>query len=333
MVKRVKHVWEQVCSEENIRLAYQHAHRKKGKQATVREFDADLENNLRKVREALVNKTYKSSEYRFFEIREHGKTRLIASLPFFDRVIHWAVMQVLEPMFDRNILPCSHANMKGRGTHGCLRKIKEYVHGDRAEYCLKTDIRKFYPSVDKDLLVAKLERRIGDPDVMWLLKEIIYGYPLPGLPIGNYTSQTLGSFYLSDTDHWMKEVMHAKKYARYVDDSWVLGESPRWLRRVLKRLTERCAAEHLTVKGNWQIFPVSDRGVDGVGYRVWPDHILLRTRTKRRMARAMRDVQNDSHGLGVLAAYKGVLKHCDGHRLYERWIVPAERRIMMEAII
>ena len=154
----------------------------------------------------LIDRTFVSSEYRMFNVREGGKMREIADLPFFpDRIVHWALMQVLETMFLRNLIPQSYAAMPGRGTHQALRTLKRYLRRPDAKYALKMDIRKFFPSIDKDVLMEKLEHRIKDEGVLWLLGRIIHDYPHPGIPIGNYTSQFLANFYLSDLDHYMKE--------------------------------------------------------------------------------------------------------------------------------
>ena len=281
----------------------------------------------------LIGRTFISSEYRMFNVREGGKMREIADLPFFpDRIVHWALMQVLETMFLRNLIPQSYAAMPGRGTHQALRTLKRYLRRPDAKYALKMDIRKFFPSIDKGVLMEKLERRIKDEGALWLLGRIIHDYPHPGIPIGNYTSQFLANFYLSDLDHYMKEQFHCKYYLRYMDDIIILGWKKHWLHRARRRVADIIPPWGLRLKGNWQVFPVEDRGVDFVGYRTFHRYCLIRKATKVRMKRAVnRIVANLKAGLditpterGCLSAYRGCLMHCDGYRLYKNSIYKAD---------
>ena len=199
----------------------------------------------------------------------------------------------------------------------------------QAQYYLKIDIRKFFPSIDKDVMMAKIETRVKDPDVLDLCRRIIYEYPLSGLPIGNYTSQYFANFYLSDLDHYMKEVYHCRWYLRYMDDIVVLGWSKPWLRRVLARIRDVITPWGLEVKENWCIRPVTE-GIDWVGYVTYPDHCILRKRTKLRLKRACRRIRRrwaeghepDAHDRGVLAAYNGCLKWCDGYYLGAQTVYP-----------
>ena len=192
------------------------------------------------------------------------------------------------------------------------------------------DVRKFFPSIDKDIMIRKLERKIKDPDVLWLCREIVYGFPYPGLPIGNYTSQYFANYYLSSVVRHMKQVFHCHYMVVYMDDMVILGSSKSWLRRVRKRMVMQLSENGLRIKDNWQIFPVDDRGVDFVGYRIFRDYTLLRTYTKRTMARKMHSLRSrmeqghifDEHDRGVVASYSGILGWCDGYRLFDRHIKP-----------
>jgi len=309
---------------ENIEEAYKNARRGKTHREEVRKIDKDPGTYLKRIQEMLINKTFISSEYRMFKIHENGKERDVADLPFFpDRIVHWAVMQVIEPIITRNLISQTYAALPGKGTHAALTKLKGYVKEDNALFALKMDVKKFFPSIDKTKLEAKLRRRIKDEDVMWLLCRIIYDYPNPGVPIGNYTSQYFANFYLSDIDHYMKESYHCKYYLRYMDDIVILGWSKRWLHRVRKVMDRKLTEESLTMKGDWQVFPINDRGVDFVGYRVFRGYTLIRTRTKSRIKAACRRIAAkmkqgliiDVHDKGCIASYSGCLGWCDSHRL------------------
>lgn len=321
---------------ENIKLAYTNARKGKTNRAEIRKIDQNPGPYLKQVQDMLIDKTFQSSEYRMFVIHENNKDRDVADLPFFpDRIVHWAIMQVVEQMFLRHLIPQTYAALPGRGSHQALEKLKKYLRDPKAKYCLKMDVRKFFPSIDKDVLMDKLRRKIKDEDVLWLFSRIIFGYPFSGLPIGNYTSQFLANFYLSDLDHFLKEKYHCLFYLRYMDDMIILGWSKRWLHRVRRKISEIISEWKLELKKNWQIFPVEDRGVDFVGYRTFRSFCLIRKRTKNRIFRAMRRLiakleggsKLDCHDMGCLSSYRGCLMHCDGHRLATKTIYLVDRML------
>lgn len=330
MTKRLGNIWKTLISYDNVKLAYQNARKGKSRRPDVQMVDTNPDHYIREVCRLLETGEYHTSTYRMFTIHEKGKTREVADLPFFpDRIIHWALMLVLHDMIMRNLIPQTYAALPGRGAHSGLTKLREYLRDPQAQYYLKIDIRKFFPSIDKDVMMAKIETRVKDPDVLDLCRRIIYEYPRSGLPIGNYTSQYFANFYLSDLDHYMKEVYHCRWYLRYMDDIVVLGWSKPWLRRVLARIRDVIAPWGLEVKDNWCIRPVTE-GIDWVGYVTYPDHCLLRKRTKLRLKRACRRIRRrwaeghepDAHDRGVLAAYNGCLKWCDGYYLGAQTVYP-----------
>lgn len=331
MVKRVGNLWEKVVSMENIQLAYRNAKKGKSQQRGAQEVAKNPKPYLEAIQRMLMDKTYRSSEYRSFILSERGKERTISALPFFpDRIIHWAVMQVLEPIVMRNLIPQTYASLPGRGTHQALMRTQEYVRKDDAVYGLKMDVHHFFASINKDKMLACLERRIKDRDVLWLLSEIIYGYPGEGMPIGNYTSQYFANLYLSDIDHFFKEKWHAKYYVRYMDDIIILGWSKPWLRRTKKKMEEKLRALDLELNSKWQIFPIDDRGVNFVGYRTFRSFRLLRTATKRRLIRRYRWIRKKvwskqeltESDIGSISSYNGITKWGDCKRLARKYISP-----------
>lgn len=324
MVKRVGNLWDKVISMDNLTNAYKNARRGKGNRKEVMEFDKDIVGNLNNIRQMLIDGTYKTSKYHNFSINDRGKVRNLSALPFYpDRIIHWAIMLVTQPIFMRNYISQTYAAIPERGTHKALRTLKRYLRNNDAIYCLKLDIKQFFPSIDKNILMNKLERRFKDKQVLDLFKEIVYGYEGSGLPIGNYTSQHLANFYLSDLDHFMKEKYHAKYYLRYMDDIIILGWSKAWLRRAKNKIQSLLTNIDLELKGNWQIYPINVRGVDFVGYRSFKEYTLLRTRTKHRMKRKTKAIIDDfetgnkitPRQKGQYDSYSGILLWCDSHRL------------------
>lgn len=291
MVKRYGNLWEKVVSIENITKAYHESRKGKTSKPGVRQVDEDPSTYILEIQRLLMTKEYRSGEYREFNIHERGKDRLVYDVDYFPhRIVHWALMLVIRPILMDSIGDHSYAAMQGRGSHQALTKLREYMRRDPegTRYCFKMDVRKYFPSIDKDLMMKKLERKIKDPDVLWLCREIIYGYPGPGLPIGNYTSQYFANYYLASIDRHMKQVMHCHHYLRYMDDIVVLGKSKSWLRRV--KIKMKRAMRRLEEK--------LDAGQD-----------------------------LDEHDLGCLASWSGILGWCDSWRLSKKTIRRVKRKM------
>ena len=210
-MKRYGNLYAQICDINNLRLAAQNAASGKRRRSEVTAFFARLEENLEQLHRELTEKRYKTSPYDVF-VKFEGKRREIYKLPFRDRVVHWAIMQVLEPIWTPQFTADTHACIKGRGMHSLLRKLREDLRNDPegTAYCLKLDIRKFYPSIDHEKMKAVVRRKIKDPEVLWLLDGIIDS--APGVPIGNYISQYFANLYLSELDHLLKEVAGVRYY-------------------------------------------------------------------------------------------------------------------------
>lgn len=202
-MKRYNDLYKQVYDLENIRLGYNKARKGKGNRYGVKLFDQDLEANLLALHEELKNKTYKTSEYSIFIIYE-PKEREIYRLPFRDRVVHHAIMNIIEPIWVSIFTSDTFSCIKKRGIHGAqkavLRDLKSDIPG--TEFCLKGDIKKFYPSIDHEILKMIARRKIKDKDLLELIDEIIDS--APGVPIGNYLSQYLANLYLAYFDHDIK---------------------------------------------------------------------------------------------------------------------------------
>ena len=216
-MKRLGGLYQSICSIDNLRLADKNARKNKKNKRSILEHDLDADNNIERLHFALVNKTYKTSEYVTFPIYE-PKERLIYRLPYYpDRIVHHAVMNILEPIFVSMFTKDTYSCIKRRGINKAARALKKSLKDvDGTTYCLKFDIRKFYLIIDHDILKKLIRRKIKDLDLLWLLDEIIDS--ADGLPIGNYLSQYLANFYLTYFDHWIKEQKGVKYYFRYADD-------------------------------------------------------------------------------------------------------------------
>lgn len=272
---------------ENLILAEKKARKGKRHQYGVKIFDRDKEENLKKLQQSLINKTYRTSAYKIFTIHE-PKERIIYKLPYFpDRICHHAVMNPLEHIFMKVFTQDTYSCIKKRGIHAALRKVRKVLKNKaETKYCLKLDIKKFYPSIDHEILKQLIRKKIKDKKLLWLLDEIIDS--APGLPIGNYLSQYLANFYLTYFDHWMKETERIKNYFRYADDMVILASNKLILHNLLRKIKDYLKTLKLEVKPNHQIFPVAERGIDFVGYVIFHTHTRLRKSIKQNFARMLK---------------------------------------------
>lgn len=313
-MKRINNIYQHICSMENFILADAKARKGKSWQYGVRLHDRNRESNLLTLQDKLINKQYTTSPYTIFKVYE-PKERDVYRLPYFpDRITHHAIMNVLEPVFVSVFTADTYSCIKNRGIHAAANAVKKSLRDiPGTQYCLKLDVKKFYPSIDHDALKELLRRKIKDQDLLWLLDEIIDS--APGLPIGNYLSQYLANYYLTYFDHWIKEDLQVKYYFRYADDLVILSDSKEKLHSLFNSIHNYLSEKlKLQVKSNWQIFPVAARGIDFVGYRFYHSHTLLRKTIKQRFARMISRNRNDAS----IASYKGWAKHCNSNHLLKK---------------
>lgn len=315
-MKRIGNVYDRIMSPENLREADRRARKGKGHQPGVQEHEKDREANIHRLHIMLRDQTYRTSSYTVFTIRE-PKERQIHRLPYYpDRILHWAIMLILEPIFLAFFTADTYSCVKRRGIHGAAKAIKMALRDQfGTQYCLKLDIRKFYPSINHAILKNLLRLKFKDERLLWLLDEIIDS--ADGLPIGNYLSQFLANFYLTGLDRMIKENQKRRPYFRYADDIVVLAADKPSLHQLLGEIRAYLESKlKLQLKGNYQVFPVSARGIDVVGYKFYGTHTLLRKSIKQSMARALAKKPS----LATFASYYGWAKHCNGNHLLKKLI-------------
>lgn len=312
-MKRVGNIFDQITSLANLQEADRKAQSGKSNQYGVLLHNKNKEGNLLVLQDRLVSKTYRTSAYDIFTIHE-PKERIVYRLPYFpDRITHHAIMNVLEPIFVNTFIADTYSCIKKRGIHQLLSKLRfDLQDVNSTQYCLKFDIKKFYPSVDHDVLKALLRRKFKDSNLLWLLDEIIDS--APGLPIGNYLSQYFANFFLSYFDHWIKEQKQVKYYYRYADDIVILDSDKAKLHELLAEIRNYLHTLKLEIKGNHQVFPVDARGIDFVGYVFRHTHVLIRKRIKQNFARKLS--RNPEHA--SKASYLGWLGHCNANHLTKK---------------
>lgn len=329
-LKRKNHLWQKIISYENLLLAHKNASLGKKHYFQVRNVNRDLNKHIAQIQRILIDKSYRVSEYKTELINDKGKIRELFKLPYFpDRIIQWAIMLQIETIFNKTLCYHTCASLKGRGINRAVRLSKKYTKKEfDCAYCLKFDIKQFYPSINKGILKELLRTKLKDRDLLWLLDLIIDNYPHErGLPIGSYLSQYLANFYLSKFDHFLKEKMRLKYVVRYMDDICIYSDDKKHLHSVLI-IVKKYLKNHLDLelKENYQVFPTRTRGVDFVGYRFFGDFTLLRKSIAKNIKAKMKIFRKrDKLGKPPLArhinsfySYLGFLKHCNSRRFFKK---------------
>lgn len=318
-MKRIGNIYDQICSLDNLRIADAIAQKGKADQYGVQLHKRNAEENLRQLHSMLTEGTYRTSPYSTFHVYE-PKERLVYRLPFFpDRICHHAIMNVLEPVFVANFTADTYSCIKGKGIHGAANTLRRYLRDEPGtRYCLKLDIKKFYPSIDHAILKQLLRRKFKDARLLALLDEIIDS--AEGVPIGNYLSQYFANYYLSGFDHWIKEQKAMPYYLRYADDLVILGSDKPALHALLSDIKTYLKTRlNLTVKDNYQVFPVAARGIDFVGYVFYHTHTRLRKSIKQNFARKLAK----GASAATIASYKGWTDHANCKHLIKK-LLPNE---------
>lgn len=309
-MKRYNNLYEKIWNMDNIREAHKNAQRGKKYYQEVKMVNADPEKYLSQIQATIRDKTFRNSKYEIFTKIDSGKEREIYKLPYFpDRIIHHCVMQVLEPIWMKTFIADTYAALKDRGIHKGVKRIKEALRDeDGTKYCLKFDIKKFYPSIDHDILKVIIRRKIKDADVLWLLDEVIDS--ADGVPIGNYLSQYFGNLYLTYFDHWIKETKYCRYYFRYCDDIVILDNSKECLHELFTEIQEYLSSNlKLSIKGNYQVFPVDKRGIDFLGYRFFHGYTLLRKSIAKRFKDKVLRIVRNHKMLDVDQVVNGIMSY------------------------
>lgn len=342
-MKRVGNLWDTLVSFPNLLRAARKARRGKRHRPDVAAFEFDAERELLRTRDELHAGTYAFGPYHEFTITE-PKPRLVSAAPYRDRVVHHALCNLLEPVFERSFIADSYACRAGKGTHAAVRRCHEFAR--RHPWVLKCDIRKFFPSIDHAILKGQLARKIKDRRMLELATRVIdHSNPQEptddwfpgddlftpaerrrGLPIGNQTSQFFGNVYLDALDHFVTDRLRVAGYARYVDDFLVFGAGKRELHAVRERIAAFLVGLRLRLHPDkTAVFPVR-QGVKFLGYRVFGSHVRLARDGVVRFRRRIRAWRADAaagrldrgHMRMSVASWLGHAGHGSTHRLREK---------------
>jgi len=324
-MKRHGYLYEKVYDVENIKLAHKNARKGKTHYKEVQMVDKNPDKYFKGVYDMLKNKTYKNSEYKIMTKKtDNGKIREIFKLPYYpDRIIHHAIIQILEPIWFKSLIRDTYSSIKGRGIHDGVKQIKKALFDkENTIYCLKLDIKKYYPSIDNEILKTIIRKKIKDENLLWLLDEIINS--TKGVPIGNYLSQYFGNLYLSGLDHHCKAKI--KYYFRYCDDVVIFHKDKKFLHQLKNEIEDYLQTKlNLKLKENWQVFPVNKRGVDFLGYRFFHNYILLRKSIKKKFVKTIKKIIKNYNKLkwteivNSIMSYYGWIKYGNCKNLQNKY--------------
>ncbi len=318
------HKYDNIISLENLLEAWKEFLRGKKKKTDVQIFEMNLMQNIISLHQDLKTKIYKHSEYQAFNISD-PKPRNIHKAKVRDRLLHHALYRKLYAFFDRVFIADSYSCRLNKGTHKAIERFRSFSNkvsknNTRTCWVLKCDIRKFFANIDHNILKQILAEYIADEDVLWLLARVIDSFHTKGkvgvgLPLGNLTSQLLVNIYMNKFDQFVKHKLKAKYYIRYADDFVILSPDRKQLESLLllieAELSEKLA---LNLHPNKVSIETLASGIDFLGWVNFTKHRVLRTSTKKRMIKRLKE----SLTLETTNSYLGLLKHGNAHKLKRR---------------
>jgi RNA-directed DNA polymerase len=286
-----------IIAWDNLWLAYRKAARGKRGAASAARFEYQVADHLTELQAELAAKTYRPGPYTHFTIHE-PKRRKISAAPFRDRVVHHALCNVIEPLFEARFITDSYANRVGKGTHRAVDRLQQLAQ--RHRYVLRMDVVQHFPSIDHALMRRAIAEVIGEADVLWLVDTILRSgegvladeYDMVyfpgddllaatrprGLPIGNLTSQFWSNVYLNALDWQIVGELQCGAYLRYVDDFALFSDSKRQLGAWKAAIIDHLATMRLIVhEAAAQVQPVAT-GIPWLGFVVYPTHRTLKRR-------------------------------------------------------
>lgn len=320
MIKNFTKTYEDIISIENITLAWSEFVLGKKSKKDVQKFQLDLKGNIENLHNDLKQGTYKHSSYIAFKISD-PKPREIHKATVRDRLMHHVLYRRLYPFFDSKWISDSYSCRNDKGTHKAMNRFKLFsgqVSKNNTKTCwvLKCDIKKFFASIDQEVLIKVIIRYIKDPETVNLIKNIIQSFYSTrtgvGLPLGNLTSQLLVNVYMNEFDQYMKHTLKCKHYIRYADDFVVLSQDKELLENLLPKIEYFLSDKlHLSLHPDKVYIKTFSSGIDFLGWIHFPKHRVFRTASKRRMFRNLKyDGSKES-----IQSYKGLLSHGNAHKL------------------
>jgi len=317
----LKHKYEDLISIDNLLLAWTEFVRGKRNKPDVQEFQFYLMDNILSLHNDLINGAYKHGGYQQFKINDQ-KPRTIHKAFVRDRLLHHAVYRILYPFFDKTFISDLYSCRNNRGTHKAINRFRDFGHivsknNTKTCWVLKCDIRKFFASIDQDILIEILQKHIrlthvNQSEIISLLKEIIFSFKPNGLPLGNLTSQLFANVYLNELDQFVKHKLKVKHYVRYADDFVILSRDKNHLENLIRTIKEFLQDKlKLTLHPDKIFIKTLFSGMDFLGWVNFFDHRVLRTKAKRRMLKRLKENPSPE----TINSYLGLLKHGNSYKI------------------
>ena len=309
-MKTYKNLWDKFIAKENFDLAVKKAIKSKKSKKSVKHFLAHKDEYIEILRNNLKIGKYKTSPYKTFIIYE-PKQRVIYKLPLYpDHILHHALINILGPIWQKSFINNSYACIPGRGLLGASQKTMHFIK--RNKYVLQCDIRKFFPSINHEIMINIIKRKIHDRRLVKILTEIInsVGGDI-NLPIGNLTSQWMGNVYLNELDQFVKHNLHWRDYIRYCDDFCLYGNDKKQL-HLAEREIRIFLQNHLNMVLSKSVVKRTQDGISFIGYRHFKNFILIRKNTakrlKQRIINIIKHKDFNPKSIGQMAAMFGWTK-------------------------
>ncbi|MDP3999766.1 MAG: reverse transcriptase domain-containing protein [bacterium] len=315
------HKFEDIISVENLLDAWKEFVRGKRRKPDVQEFSMNLMDNILLLHSDLADFTYKHGGYQAFNISD-PKPRNIHKASVRDRLLHHAIYRILYPFFDRTFIADSYSYRINKGTHKAINRFRSFAYevsrnNTKTCWILKMDIRKFFANIDHRILMRALYRGIADKYILWILNEVIRSFP-KGLPLGNLTSQLLVNIYMNELDQFIKHKLKAMYYIRYADDFVILSQNKDWLENQIKPIQDFLSEKlRLELHPNKIVIKTLSSGVDFLGWVNFFDHRVLRTATKRRMLKRIKENPAEA----TINSYLGLMRHGNTGKLKRKIII------------
>lgn len=313
--------YNNIISIENLLESWREFLPGKRKRKEVALFSLRLLDNILTLHHELKNKDYRHGSYQAFKIND-PKPREINKASIRDRIVRRAIYRILYPYFDRKFVFDSFSCRREKGTHRAINRFREYcqkisLNYTRTAWVLKCDIKKFFASIDHKILINILNKKIKDDNVRWLLDEVINSFHTKnkigqGLPLGNLTSQLLANIYLNELDYFLKRNLKVKYCVRYADDFVIIHYCKKYLEQLILEISNFLTADlRLSLHPQKIFLKTIASGVDFLGWVHFAYHRVIRTSTKKRLIKRIKDNPTPE----TIASYLGLLKNGNTYKI------------------
>ena len=319
-MKRYGNIYEKVINLTNIEMAFYES-LNNSKKRKRKDIQYKLE-NIDVFAKKIQNNFHISGKYttKIMNDRNTGKVReLLVPRYFPDQIIHHALTRQTLPYINKKIMHECCCSIKGRGTLYGSMLVRKALKNKGVKYYAQFDIKKYFPNVNQDILVKQLENIFKDKQIIDLYKEIIYSVP-KGIPLGNYTSQSLSNLYLTPLDRYIKQMLRIKYYVRYADDFVIIGKNKRELNRVIPLIANFLKdVLKLEIHENVKVYSIYERPIDFCGYKHYKEFTTIRKRNWKKVRRMLLRETNLTRAKRLMA-YLGYIIHSNSYNILQRFI-------------